>query len=77
MSNSLYIYVFIITVFLERFSYDLEMNTREQNRDNKRKEIERIDWFIEQIQTGMAFGWLRKRSGEIKNFMPENFPEIN
>ena len=53
------------------------MNTREQNRDNKRKEIERFDWFIELIQSGMAFGWLSKRSGEIKAFMPENFQEIN
>ena len=32
---------------LERFSYDLEMKTREQNRKNKRTEIERFDWFIE------------------------------
>ena len=28
-------------------------------------------------ETGVAFGWLSKRSGEIKTFMPENFPEIN
>ena len=34
---------------LERFSYDLEMKTREQNRNNKRTEIERFDWFIERI----------------------------
>ena len=32
---------------IERFSYDLEMKTREQNRNNKRTEIERFDWFIE------------------------------
>ena len=32
---------------LERFSYDLEMKTREQNRSDKRAEIERFDWFIE------------------------------
>ena len=32
---------------LERFSYDLEMKTREQNRNNKQTEIERFDWFIE------------------------------
>ena len=32
---------------LERFSYDLEMKTREQNRNNKRTELERFDWFIE------------------------------
>ena len=53
------------------------MNTPEKKQNNKRKEIERFDWFIERIQTGMAFGWLRKRSGEIKTFMLENFPEIN
>ena len=34
-------------LLLERFSYDLEMKTREQNRNNKRTEIERFDWFIE------------------------------
>ena len=39
-------------------------------------EIERFDWFIKWIQTGMAFGWLSKRLGE-KNFMPENLLEIN
>ena len=32
---------------LERFSYDLEMKAREQNRNDKRREIERFDWFIE------------------------------
>ena len=30
----------------ERFSYDLEMKTREHNKNNKRTEIERFDWFI-------------------------------
>ena len=30
---------------LQRFSHDLEMKTREQNRNNKRTEIERFDWF--------------------------------
>ena len=35
---------------IERFSYDLELKTREQNRNNKQKEIERFDWFIERIQ---------------------------
>ena len=53
----------------ERFSYDLEMKTREQNRNNKRMEIERFDWFIEQTQTRVALSWLSKRSKE-KNFMP-------
>ena len=27
-------------------------------------EIERFDWFMERIQTRVAFGWLRERSGE-------------
>ena len=44
----------------ERFSHDLEMilKTREQNRKNKRTEIQRFDWFIERIQTRVGFGWL-------------------
>ena len=57
---------------LEWFSYDLEMKTREQNRNNKRTEIERFDWFIERTQTRVAFGWLGW-----KNFMHENILEIN
>ena len=55
---------------LERFSYDLEMKTREQNRNNKRTEIERFDWFIERIQTRVAFGWFSEHSAE-KTSMPE------
>ena len=42
---------------LEQFSYDLEMKTREQNKNNKRTEIKRFDWFIERIQKHLAFGW--------------------
>ena len=42
----------------------LKWKTREQNRNNKRTEIERFDWFIERIQTRVAFGWLGERSGE-------------
>ena len=49
------------------------MKTGEQN---ARTEIERFDWFVERIQTRVAFGWLRERSGE-KNFLPENFLEID
>ena len=45
-------------------SYDLEMKTHQQIRNNKRTEIERIDWFIERTQTRVAFGWLSERSGE-------------
>ena len=54
---------------IERFSYVFEMKTRKQNRNNKPTEIERFDWFIERIQTRVAFGWLSERSGE-NNFMP-------
>ena len=43
---------------------------------NKSKEIEQYDWFIERIQTCMAF-WLAKWMLGWKNFMPENFLEIN
>ena len=49
---------------LQRLSYDLEMKTRGQNRNNKRTEIERFDWFIERIQTRVAFRWLSERSGK-------------
>ena len=60
---------------IERISYDLEMKTREQNRKNKTTEIERFDWFIERIQTHLAFGWLSERSAA-KNSCPKNFLEI-
>ena len=46
----------------QRFSYDLEMKTREQKRNNKRTEIQQFDWFIERIQTHLAFGWLSELS---------------
>ena len=42
------------------------MKTGEQIRNNKPTEIEQFDWFIEQIQTRVAFGrllWLSERSG--------------
>ena len=67
----------VLSIFmgLERFSYDLEMKTREQNRNNKRTEIERFDWCIERIQTHLAFGWLSERSGK-QTSCPKNFLEI-
>ena len=49
---------------MEQFSYDLEMKTREQNRNNKPMEIEQLylfDWFVEWIQMRVAFGWLSER----------------
>ena len=48
---------------VERFSYDLEMKTREQNGNNKQTEIERFPLLIERLQTRVAFGWLSERSG--------------
>ena len=54
----------------------LKWKRADQNRNNKRTEIERFDWFIKRIQTRVAFGWLSERSGE-KKFMPENFLEVN
>ena len=49
---------------IERFLFDLEMKTREQNRNNNLTEIERFDWFIERTQTRAAFGWLSEHSCE-------------
>ena len=49
---------------VERFLFDLEMKTRKQNWNNKRKEIERFDWIIDRIQTRVAFDWLSELSGE-------------
>ena len=49
---------------IERFSYDLEMKTREQNRNNKRKKIERTAfWLVYRTDTkGRSHGfWLVKR----------------
>ena len=66
----------LTNTLIERFSYDLEMKTREQNRNNKQTEIERFDWFIERIQTRVAFGCLSERSGE-KTSCPKNSLEIN
>ena len=60
---------------IERFSYDLEMKTREQNRNNKRTEIKPFHWFTEGIQTHLVFGWLSERSAG-KTSCPKNFLEI-
>ena len=49
---------------IEQFSYDLEMKTDKQNRKNKQMEKEQFDWFIERIQTHMAFVSSSERSGE-------------
>ena len=57
---------------IARFSYDLEMKTHEQNRNNKKTEIERYDWFIERVKTRETFGWFSERSGE-KTSCPRTF----
>ena len=49
----------------------MTLKSRQQNR-NKRAEIKRFDWFIERIQTRVAFGWLSERSGE-KTSCPRTF----
>ena len=48
------------------------MKTREQHGNNKGTEIERFDWFVERIQTCVAFGWLSERTGE-KTSRPRTF----
>ena len=76
--NSVFLYHFVLAIdcnqllLIERFSYDLETKTRQQNRNNKRAEIGQFDWFIERIQTRLAFGWLSERSGE-KTSRPRTF----
>ena len=59
-------------ILLEPFLYDLEMQTREQNRNDKQTEIERFDSFVERIQTCVAFEWLSELSGE-KTSCPRTF----
>ena len=50
-----------LLIMIERFSYDLEMKTREQNRNNKRTEIERFDWLYRTDTNAPGF-WLAKRT---------------
>ena len=59
-------------LLIEQFSFDLETKMRQQNRNKKRTEIGRFNWFIEGIQTRVAFGWLSERSGE-KTSRPRTF----
>ena len=41
---------------IERFSYDLEMKTLRAKQKQQTNGNRAIDWFIEQIQTHVAFG---------------------
>ena len=45
---------------IERFSYDLERKTREQNRKNKRTEIRAI-WLVYRTETNARGFWLVQR----------------
>ena len=56
--------VYKIYYLIQLFSYDFEVKTREQNRNNKRSKIERFDSLVERIQTRVRFGWLSKRLAE-------------
>ena len=60
---------------LTQFSYDLEMKTREQNRNNKR--VETAIWLVYRTDTNARGFWLVKRTLGWKTFIPENFLEIN
>ena len=64
--------LYSVNMALERSSYGLEMKTREQDRNRKRTKIQRFDWFVERIQTRVAFGWLSERSDE-KTSCPRTF----
>ena len=51
------------------------MKTREQNRNNKR--VRTAIWLVYRTDTNARGFWLVKRTLGWKNFMPENFLEIN
>ena len=61
---------------VERFSYDLEMKTRKQNTNNKQTEIRAI-WLVYRTDINARGFWLVKWMLGWKNFMPDNFLEIN
>ena len=54
---------------LKQFSYDLEMKTSEQNRNNKR--VGTAIWLVYRTDTNARGFWLVKRTLGWKNFMPE------
>ena len=59
---------------LEQFSYVLEIKTRERNRNKKRTEIERFDWFIERIHAWLLVGYANAR---VKKIHARELSEIN
>ena len=54
-------------VLLERFSYDPELTTREQNRNNKRTERSDLIGLWNGYKRACLLGWLSERSG-LKTF---------
>ena len=46
-----------LVLWVRVISYDLEIKARTKQTSNKRTEIESFGWFIERIQTRVAFGW--------------------
>ena len=67
--NFFFVYDFVLAIdsnqllLIERFSYDLETKSRQQNRKNKQAEIGRFDWLIERIQTRVAFSVVKRTLG--------------
>ena len=59
---------------IEQFLYGYEMKMHEQNRNNNRN---RAIWLVYRTDTNTHGLWLVKRTLVWKNFMPENFLEIN
>ena len=59
---------------IEQFLYGYEMKTHEQNRNNNRN---RVIWLVYRTDTNTSGLWLVKQTHAWKNFMPENFLEIN
>ena len=62
-------------VLLEGFSYDLEIEqeTKQKQQTNRN----RVIWLVYWVGTNAHGFWLVKRTPWWKNFMPENFLEIN
>ena len=67
----------VLILRLEWFSCDLEMKTREQNRNNKQTNWNRAIWLVYRTDTNARGLCLVKRTLGRKNSMPENFLEIN
>ena len=57
----------IYKVIIKKCDEDRAMKWKLANKTEttyKLTEVERFDWFIQRIQTRVAFGWLSERSGE-------------